>query len=72
MCNGEIMGKDYTLEFVYTTRWRIKIVIFNSLFLKNNLHLLLTIFSFSGGIRTYASVQTTNGFFLRLRVGAKQ
>lgn len=24
MCNGEIMGKDHTLEFVYMTRWRIK------------------------------------------------
>lgn len=25
MCNGEIMGKDHTLEFVYMTRWRIKV-----------------------------------------------
>ncbi|XP_027043193.1 polycomb group RING finger protein 5-A-like [Pocillopora damicornis] len=24
MCNGEIMGKDHTLEFVYMTRWRVK------------------------------------------------
>ncbi|XP_068710208.1 polycomb group RING finger protein 5-B-like isoform X3 [Montipora capricornis] len=24
MCNGEIMGKDHTLEFVFMTRWRIK------------------------------------------------
>lgn len=26
MCNGEIMGKDHTLEFVFMTRWRIKVV----------------------------------------------
>ena len=25
MCNGEIMGKDHTLEFVYMTRWRVKV-----------------------------------------------
>lgn len=25
MCNGEIMGKDHTLEFVYMTRWRIEV-----------------------------------------------
>ena len=25
MCNGEIMGKDHTLEFVFMTRWRIKV-----------------------------------------------
>ncbi|XP_078359080.1 polycomb group RING finger protein 5-B-like isoform X1 [Oculina patagonica] len=24
MCNGEIMGKDHTLEFVFMTRWRVK------------------------------------------------
>lgn len=24
MCNGEIMGKDHTLEFVFMTRWRIQ------------------------------------------------
>ncbi|KAK3745758.1 hypothetical protein QZH41_018152, partial [Actinostola sp. cb2023] len=24
LCNGEIMGKDHTLEFVYMTRWRVK------------------------------------------------
>jgi len=23
MCNGEIMGKDHTLEFVFMTRWRV-------------------------------------------------
>ena len=25
MCNGEFMGKDHTLEFVYMTRWRFKV-----------------------------------------------
>ena len=25
MCNGEIMGKDHTLEFVFMTRWRIQV-----------------------------------------------
>ena len=25
MCNGEIMGKDHTLEFVFMTRWRVKV-----------------------------------------------
>ena len=25
MCNGELMGKDHTLEFVYMTRWRVKV-----------------------------------------------
>ncbi|CAB4003273.1 polycomb group RING finger 5 [Paramuricea clavata] len=24
LCNGEIMGKDHTLEFIYMTRWRLK------------------------------------------------
>ncbi|CAM9475272.1 unnamed protein product [Lampetra planeri] len=24
LCNGEIMGKDHTMEFIYRTRWRIK------------------------------------------------
>ncbi|KXJ15743.1 polycomb group RING finger protein 5-B [Exaiptasia diaphana] len=24
LCNGEIMGKDHTLEFIYMTRWRVK------------------------------------------------
>ncbi|XP_041714971.1 polycomb group RING finger protein 5-B [Coregonus clupeaformis] len=23
LCNGEIMGKDHTLEFIYMTRWRL-------------------------------------------------
>ena len=25
MCNGEIMGKDHTLEFVFMTRWRVTV-----------------------------------------------
>ncbi|XP_060788830.1 polycomb group RING finger protein 5-A isoform X2 [Neoarius graeffei] len=24
LCNGEIMGKDHTLEFIYRTRWRLQ------------------------------------------------
>ncbi|XP_031563025.1 polycomb group RING finger protein 5-B-like [Actinia tenebrosa] len=24
LCNGEIMGKDHTLEFIYMTRWRVR------------------------------------------------
>ncbi|CAL1577191.1 unnamed protein product [Knipowitschia caucasica] len=24
LCNGEIMGRDHTLEFIYMTRWRLK------------------------------------------------
>ncbi|XP_043568380.1 polycomb group RING finger protein 5-B [Chiloscyllium plagiosum] len=24
LCNGEIMGKDHTLEFIYMTRWRLR------------------------------------------------
>lgn len=23
LCNGEIMGRDHTLEFIYMTRWRL-------------------------------------------------
>ncbi|XP_048843749.1 polycomb group RING finger protein 5-B isoform X2 [Brienomyrus brachyistius] len=24
LCNGEIMGKDHTMEFIYMTRWRLR------------------------------------------------
>ncbi|XP_057704388.1 polycomb group RING finger protein 5-B [Corythoichthys intestinalis] len=24
LCNGEIMGRDHTLEFIYMTRWRLR------------------------------------------------
>ncbi|XP_065098674.1 polycomb group RING finger protein 5-B isoform X2 [Paramisgurnus dabryanus] len=24
LCNGEIMGKDHTMEFIYMTRWRLQ------------------------------------------------
>ncbi|EGW07623.1 Polycomb group RING finger protein 5 [Cricetulus griseus] len=24
LCNGEIMGKDHTVEFIYMARWRLR------------------------------------------------
>ncbi|KAM8924527.1 polycomb group RING finger protein 5 isoform 1-T1 [Pelodytes ibericus] len=42
LCNGEIMGKDHTMEFIYMTRWRLRGENFQYQNNSTSLHMSLT------------------------------
>ncbi|XP_078499043.1 polycomb group RING finger protein 5 [Lissotriton helveticus] len=42
LCNGEIMGKDHTMEFIYMTRWRLRGETFQFENNSTTLHMSLT------------------------------